>query len=438
MRRTLLIALAALLAILAAGVGLYHWASLPTTLRVAVGPVGSEDTRLVVAAAQYLARERADIRLKIVLTDGAAGSAAAIDEDRAQLAVVRTDIAMPERGQTVAVMHRDAALLMAMEGGGVAQIADLRGRRVGVVRSHQANQRLLGLILDHFEIPRESVRIEPLEGPDQVREAFQAGRIDAVLAVGTLTGRTMTETVAAVTQVGGAPPVFLPVLEAEAIAQRLPTIETHEVVRGAFGGLPPRPGDNLKTLGVSHRLVAHADVDDANVSEFTRLLFVMRPQLATQAPIANRIEEPDTSKGSSLPLHPGATAYYEGETLSFMERWGDWFYLFVMVAGIGGSAAAGLFGTVMNRTRNQTMALLTNLLGIVQAARGAHDAARLDALEREADEILVCALSNAGQGVLDETGLVAFHLGLDQARRAIEERRRWLEDRPPPLAQAAE
>ena len=53
MRRTLFILLAAGLAAVAAGVGLYHWATLPTTLRVAVGPVGSEDTRLVMAWPEY-------------------------------------------------------------------------------------------------------------------------------------------------------------------------------------------------------------------------------------------------------------------------------------------------------------------------------------------------------------------------------------------------
>jgi hypothetical protein len=33
---------------------------------------------------------------------------------------------------------------------------------------------------------------------------------------------------------------------------------------------------------------------------------------------------PETSKSASLPVHPGAQAYYEGEVESFFERYGDW------------------------------------------------------------------------------------------------------------------
>jgi TRAP transporter TAXI family solute receptor len=438
MRRTLIIVLAALLAVAAASVGLYHWATLPTTLRIAVGPVGSEDTRLVVAAAQYLARERAGTRLKIVLTEGLSASAAAIDAGKADLAVVRSDVAMPERGQTAAILHRNPALLLTRDGAGLARVSDLRGRRVGMTRASPANERLLHAILNHYEIPRDAVELVTHATSQEAADALRDGRIDAIFAVGALTGRMLSEVVGAVSRTTGAPPAFVPLPEAEAIAQRSPAYESFELVRGAFGGTPPRPADGFMTVSVTHRLVAHTEASDADIAEFTRLLFVMRPVLSGEVPLANRIEEPDTAKGSSLPVHPGAAAYYDGETLSFMDRYGDWFYLLVMFAGLGGSAIAGLFGTAANRTRSRTMGLLNDLLAIVRDARGAASAAELDRLDRDADAILVQALTRAGEGVLDETGLVAFQLGLDQARRAIAERRRWLEEHGEPVMRAAE
>ena len=39
----------------------------------------------------------------------------------------------------------------------------------------------------------------------------------------------------------GTPPVFVPVSEAEAIAQRSSLYEAFDLVRGVFGGAPPRP-----------------------------------------------------------------------------------------------------------------------------------------------------------------------------------------------------
>jgi TRAP transporter TAXI family solute receptor len=437
MRRFVLLGLAAVLATLAGTLLVYQWVALPTTLRIAVGPIGSEDTRLVVAAAQYLARERSGTRLKLVLTDGVAASAEAIEKETADLAVVRTDVAMPEKGQTVAIMHRDAAILLTTARLGLGKVADLHGRNVGVLRRMPANETLLDTILSHYEVPVASVGHVMLNTPAEAAEALASGRVDAILVVGPITGRIVTDTVAALARSEGTSLVFLPVGEADAIAQRDPRLESYEIVRGAFGGTPSRPAETLTTVAVTHRLVARAALDDNDIAEFTRLLFAMRPSLAGEAPIAARIEPADTEKGSSLPVHPGAAAYYEGEVQTFMERYGDWFYLVVMALSIVGSAMAGLAGAAASRTRARTMSQLNDLLSIVREARAAKTLLELDALERTADEVLANALAKAGQGGVDETAMVAFTLGLDQARRAIAERRVVLDGRSV-LSRAAE
>ena len=437
MHKTLFTVLAAVFALVGVGLVAWQWAGQPTTYRIAVGPMTGEDTRLVAAITQYLARERASVRLKLVLTEGVAGSAQAIEEDKADLAVVRTDVVMPAKAQTVAIMHRDAAVLMTTQATGIAKLADLRDRTVGVLRNNPANVRLLEAALAYYEIPKDAVRTVLLASPLDVEPALRTRRIDAVLVVGTQSGRTMTETIAAVTQAAPGPPVFVPVGEADAIAQRSPAIESVEILRGAFGGTPPRPAETFKTIGVSHRLVGLATLDDTKVSEFTRLLFAMRPAISAEVPLANRIEGPDTSKSSSVPVHPGASAYYEGEVQTFFERYGDWFYLIVMVGSIVGSALAGVASSAAGRSRERDLALLNELLEIVHKARESHSPEELDALEHEADEILGTALMKAGRGSLEGSGVAAFTLGLDQARRAIADRRKALA-LPPGLSEAAE
>jgi hypothetical protein len=232
--------------------------------------------------------------------------------------------------------------------------------------------------------------------------------------------------------------VFIPVNEAPAIAQRSPLFESSEIVRGTFGGSPPRPAENITTVGVSHRLVAQTRLDQDVVSELTRLIFAMRPIIASEVGLANRIEEPDTSKASALPVHHGAADYYAGTVLTFFERYGDWFYLGVMVISIVGSAAAGVAGAASSRTRNRTMELLDGLIVIIQRARVAETEHELQVLEAEADGILATALAKAAQNGVDQTGLMAMFLGLDQARRAIHEQRLILEHRTADLAPAAE
>ena len=87
----------ALWMILAGGFGLIAFVvviiyviSLPTTLKVAVGPSGSENQRMIAALAQLLAREKSDIRLKIIPSEGAAASVALFQAGKADLAVLRS------------------------------------------------------------------------------------------------------------------------------------------------------------------------------------------------------------------------------------------------------------------------------------------------------------------------------------------------------------
>lgn len=440
MRRPFSIALALSFAVLAAALVLYQWSAQPTTLKIAVGPVGSEDTRLVVAFSQYLARERAQVRLRLVLTDGVAGSAKAVEDGRADLAIVRTDVAMPVTAQTVAIMHRDAALLITTPDSGISKVSGLWGRSVGLVHDIPANRILLEVVLAQYEIPKDSVPTVAL-GAHEVEQALRSKRVDAVLAVGTVTGRTMTETVAGAAAAAGGNAVFIPLKEADAIEQRLPAFESLEVVRGSFGGTPPRPPETIETLGVSHRLVARTSLDDNVVSELTRLLFLARPGLANEVPLANKIEAPDTAKGQTLPVHSGASAYYDGEVQTFFERYGDWLYLAVMLLSILASGFAAVASRAAGRARARNMELLRELLAIVRRAHTGETIEELDALDRQADEILGAALAKAGSGGIDNAGVAAFTLGLDQARRAIGERRRILLARAGAeheLAQAAE
>ncbi|WP_204312031.1 hypothetical protein, partial [Escherichia coli] len=76
-------------------------------------------------------------------------------------------------------------------------------------------------------------------------------------------------------------------------------------------------------------LVASRNLPDAAVSEFTQQLFTLRPSLATQHPVAFRIEVPETEKGSSVQVHPGARGYLTGEQKTFLEQYSDYLYLLI-------------------------------------------------------------------------------------------------------------
>lgn len=439
MRRPVLLVLATFFLLAGATFVGWRYMSSPTPLRIAVGPAGSEDARLIAAAAQYLSREHETLRFKLVPTEGEADSARAIDGGEADLAIVRTDITMPARAQTVVVLHKDALVLVAPAGRGIDTVASLRGHTVGIVKRLDANAKLLDTLLAHYEIAATDVKTVVIDNARDVEAAFRSNQIDAALAVGTIGGRAVLDTVASVMAVGdGAAPVFVPIAEADAIAQRSAALETFEILRGAFGGASPRPADTVKTVGVSHRLVASSTIPESTISELTRLIFVMRPALASDVPLANRIEAPESSNSAVLPVHPGALAYYDGEVESFFDKYDDFIYIGAMLLSVVASGAAGLASTASSRRRARTLGLLDRLLGIVRLTRSAQSEAELDGLEHETDEILAVALAKAGTGGLDDAGVSAFTLGLDQARHAIAERRLHLARGPRFLKVAAE
>src|ERR1043165_9357005 len=77
-RRTLLVALAGVLAIVGVLVGSYYYIERPVTLRIAVGPPNSDDVKVVQTLTQAFSQHRSYVRLKPGKTDGAMASHAEI------------------------------------------------------------------------------------------------------------------------------------------------------------------------------------------------------------------------------------------------------------------------------------------------------------------------------------------------------------------------
>src|SRR5258707_7820605 len=96
LHHTLLLTIA--ICLLAAGLvgAAFYVATRPATLKFAVGPLNGEDAKLVQAVHRHFSSDRANIQLRLVNTAGAAESAQAIDDKKADLAVGRQDIAMPK------------------------------------------------------------------------------------------------------------------------------------------------------------------------------------------------------------------------------------------------------------------------------------------------------------------------------------------------------
>ena len=433
MRRTLLVSLAGGLALATLAAMAAFFYDRPTVLKVTVARDG-EDARLMAGIRDAFAKEGRNIRLKINFSSDAMASAEALQSGQSELAVVRSDIAMPASGQTVAILHRNAALLMALPGSKIDKVGALRGRRVAVLRAAatgQGNLNLLDVVLAQYDVPLDSVTKVPLL-PGELPKAIKDGQIDAVLAVGVGASGNAGEAFAAIAQNSDGPPAFVPIAEAEALSQRSPAYESVEIPAGAFGGSPPRPQKSFETVGVTFRLVAHSSVKNAVAADLTRHLFAERLAVAQSVPLANKIEAPPTEKGQAFPVHPGTLEYLENEEQTFLEKNSDLIYLSAMLLSVIGSALAALASRMGPRVHSRVDAHLAQLLELSRQAREARDPGTLDMLERDADEALFAVLGADSLRGLDGQRAAAVGLAMDHLRAALSGRRDLLAHAGPP------
>src|SRR5277367_1397536 len=164
----LLIAASLLIFAAIAGAAFLLWR--PTTLRIAVGPAGSDDQKLIQNLAQTFASEGSPVRLTVISTAGATESLGLLSTGETDLAVGRADEDMPKGAGSVAVLRKNVVVLWSPSGaprkGGkkeakskIKEIADLEGHRIGVLGRTPVNVTLLKVILSESGLNPDKVSI---------------------------------------------------------------------------------------------------------------------------------------------------------------------------------------------------------------------------------------------------------------------------------------
>jgi TRAP transporter TAXI family solute receptor len=440
-RSMMFVMLAGVLAVIGTVAGAYYFAMRPVTLRIAVGPPNSDDVRVVQALTQAFAQTHGYVRLRPLQTDGAAASAQALSDGKADLAIIRGDLEVPKNAQAVATLRKNVAVLWVpprakgkKSGPKITKIPQLAGRRIGVVGRTPANVNLLKVILQQYGVDPNKVEIVQFAA-GEAADAIRNQKADAYLAAGPVNSKITADAIAASTHDGGTP-TFLAIDSAEAIAQNHPMYEASEIPAGAFGGSPDKPDDEVKTISFNHHIVARKGLSEATIAAFTRQLFAIRQQLLTDFPLAAKIETPDTDKDAAIPVHPGAAAFVDGEEKTFLDKYSDYIWWGLMGLSAMGSAGAWFAGYLKKDERNNNSSLRERLLDMLGAARRSDSVEELDQMQTEADGILRDTLHCFDDGAIEEGALTAFNIVLDQFHNAVADRRAFLMSMPQNLQRA--
>src|SRR6201990_1284134 len=416
----------------AAAVGATFIVLRPTTLRIAVGPAGSDDLQLVQAMAQTVRTEGAAVRLTVITPAGPVDSLAALAAGKADLAVGRTDEEMPEGTASVAIMRKNVVVLWAPAGpprkaprketrAKIKAIGDLAGRHVGVVGRTKVNSALLGVVLKESGVDPDKVQVTQF-GTDQISEMVRDKSIDPFMMVGPSDGKSLLEAITATARLRGEP-TFLPIDVSEAIAARHPLYESEEIPGSTFTTSPARPDDTLETVSINHLMVAPKSLSETTVGTLTRQIFSAKPDLARTLPAASKIEKPDTDKDAALPAHPGAAAYIDGTERTFMDKYSDYIWGVVLLFSALGSATAAVRHFIKRDERRLNILHREQLVAAIAQARKIETIEELDALQCEADDILRETLDCYDDGAIDESDIAAYSLVLDKFHPAVAARR---------------
>lgn len=392
----------------------------------------SVDHKIAVAASKFLKRERSNIRFKIIPVSDPATSAKALESRIADLSIIRSDLGQPVNGKAIVIMRKSAALITAPPGSKISSVAELRGKRIGVVTDNGFNfddQRLLNTILAQYNVPKKTVQVIPLEMA-QISSAASSKTIDAIFTIGAAGTGPVADVVSLIAGDEGKEPVLLSISQSYAIAQASPAISAVKIVAGAFGGAKPRPVKSIDSIAVTTLLMADAKLKDTVVSAVTRSIFALKPKIAATIPEALRMEAPSTSKDASLPVHPGAIAFLEGEDLSLLMRYGDFIYLGALVLSMIGSAIAAIFGRASSLSRRMMDEKLERLMELLSQTRGASEASVLKLAELEVDNIVASALLQKDGKSLDSDMVSTLGLAVGQVREAIRDKQAEIGEKP--------
>ena len=411
-----------------AAAGTLYLALRPEVLRIAVGPAGSDDQKLIQALAQRFARDKSSVRLSVIPTDSATESLARLGAGKADLAVARGDLDMPPDAQSVAILRKNMVVLWAPSGvsgkgskhvaaSKVKDLADLTGRRLGVIGTTQANVTLLRVILSESGVAPEKVAVVQF-AVNQLSEMAHDRSLDAFMAVGPLNSKITAEAIAATARERGEPR-FLPIDVSEAIAQKHPLYESEEIPGSTFSSSPARPDDKVETVSINHLIVARGELSETAVGTFTRQLFAVRGALERELPGAANIATPDTDKDAALPAHRGAAAYIDGTERTFLEKYSDYIWGAVLLLSGLGSAGAWFRAYLKQDEKAQSVALRGRVLALSAQARAANSAEELRNMQSEVDNVIRETLTAFDDGAIDEGDLTAFNLALEQFHRAV-------------------
>ncbi|MFF5177964.1 TAXI family TRAP transporter solute-binding subunit [Micromonospora sp. NPDC000316] len=276
----------------------------PVAIRIATGSPTAVYYAFGQSLATILNRELPGVRASVVVTAASAENVRLVGSGAAELGFTQADV-LPASAtavqsvEAVARVYDDQLHLVAMDGGPIRTVEDLRGRRVSVGAPGSGTEITATRLLEVAHLAGDGVRRARL-GLDDSVVALLAGRIDAFFFSGGLPVRAIEE------------------LAGQSATRIVDLGDWIEPLRDRYGQVYVSRDIPRSVYGVSsvitvanpNYLIVRPDLPESLVRDVTRLLMERRAELAAAHPAAGRMSPRSAIAIAPLSLHPGAAAWY--------------------------------------------------------------------------------------------------------------------------------
>ena len=390
----------------------------PVVLVIAAGQTDQDEQKVVQLLVDTLAKERAGVRLIPLWTAGFSESAAALSSGQADLAVTRSDVNVGRGASSLVSLRKFYPVVFTNKATKITKISDLRGRKIGVGGQGELNQILVRQILSHRGLLEQDYTLVPIKLGEQA-DYVRQGKIDAFFSVSA--GRTQSNANFNdnIRKAWGENFVVVTLDDAAALALRIRGVETGEIVKGFFGGNPPKPEEAAETITLSNRIVASEKVSPNAAVVLTRTLFALRDKRQLEVPEVLAIAAPSRDV-PTLPVHPGTVQLLDGVYQDFLDRYINQMFIAVALLGVLGSGLTGINARRRRGHRERSVEDLHSLLGLSDRIAREDDPARARQHLEEVDAIFQRNMIACAHGHVSSGALVAIQAAVNRCHRAAE------------------
>lgn len=389
----------------------------PEILRIATGLQGSTTQELMQAIGSQLQTNNKDIKVVYVETKGTSQNIQFLDENKIDVAAIPSDIIARPSFSLIATLYPDTYHLVVREDAGINAIHDLPGKIIAVPPTTSGAYRSFWYLIGQYGLSPEAIKARSM-GPNEAFTALRKNKIDAMFYLAPPANR-QTRWIAEAVRIK-----LLAIDQANAMALRRHALNTAIIPKGIYAGRPPVPPTDIQTVSANRILITRRDVPENLIRALTATMFENRRELSTNSVLASFIAQPDLSKGTILPVHPGAISFYDRNQPSFFQQNAEPIGVIISVIAVMLSGLLWLKRRWEERQKGRIDVYNLDLLDITEAARAANTPTELDACRNNLFDMLTQVVRDLDDDKIDGEGFHFFAFTWEAACAVISEKER--------------